>query len=90
MKQEQKKPKKTIKVIGLSIIGLVLVFSIVSMIVVKFTYDGQFPRYDRQDETITAELLYKDVELEYPRDLVSFNSGKNRLQGYVYGASQDL
>ena len=90
MKQEQTKPKKTIKVIGLSIIGLVLVFSIVSMIVVKFTYDGQFPRYDRQDETITAELLYKDVELEYPRDLVSFNSGKNRLQGYVYGANQDM
>ena len=90
MNQEQIKPKRIFKIIGLSIIGIILIFSIISMIVVKFVYDGQFPRYDRHDETITADLRYTDIEEEYPRDLVNFNSGKNRLQGYVYGSDNNM
>lgn len=77
------------KVIGLSVIGLVLVFSIISMLVVKFVYDGQFPRYDRHDETVSAALRYTDIESDYPRSLVSFHSGGNRLQGYIYGQEQN-
>ncbi|TAH64486.1 MAG: alpha/beta fold hydrolase [Anaerolineaceae bacterium] len=90
MKNDQRRSRGIIKIIGLSIIGVVIVFSIISMIAVKFVYDGQFPRYDRYDDTITARLRYTDLELEYPRNLVSFKSGKNRLQGYVYGLKQDM
>lgn len=90
MNLEQRKPKRIIKIIGLSIIGVVIIFSIISMIAIKLVYDGQFPRYDRHDDTITARLRYADLEVEYPRELVSFNSGKNRLQGYVYGSNHDM
>src|SRR5690554_518531 len=84
-----KKHRSRMKVIGLSVIGLVLVFSIISMLVVKFVYDGQFPRYDRHDETVSAALRYTDIESDYPRSLVSFHSGGNRLQGYIYGQEQN-
>ncbi|TCT17208.1 alpha-beta hydrolase superfamily lysophospholipase [Natranaerovirga pectinivora] len=81
--------RKVSKIICFSIIGFIFIFSIISMIVVKFIYDGQFPRYDRHDETITASLRYTDIQKEYPRRLVDFKSGDNRLQGYVYGESND-
>ena len=87
---EQRKPKRKIKIIGLSIIGIVMIFSIISMIVVMIIYNGQFPRYERHDETISADLRYTDIEEEYPRDLISFNSGENSLQGYIYGSDNDM
>lgn len=90
MKDEQRKSKRIVKIIGLSIMGIIMIFSIISMIAIKFVYDGQFPRYDRHDDTITARLRYADLEVDYPRDLVSFNSGENRLQGYVYGSDQEM
>ena len=81
--------KGRIKRISLSIVGFVLIFSVISMILVKVIYDGQFPRYDKPHETITARLRYKEFETNYPRESVSFFSGKNRLQGYVYGTDQN-
>lgn len=89
MKIQQMKQKRPIKIICLSLVGFILLFSIISMVVVKFVYDGQFPRYDRHDETITASLRYTDVETAYPRNLVSFPSGKHLLQGYMYGQNKD-
>jgi uncharacterized protein len=77
------------KIVGLSIVGFILLFSIISMITVVFLYNGQFPRYDRHDTTVTAGLRYEDLEAQYPRNLVSFKSGTNRLQGYVYGLDQE-
>lgn len=46
-------------------------------------------QYDRHDTTVTAGLRYEDLEEQYPRSLVSFESGNNRLQGYVYGLNQE-
>ncbi len=73
------------KIVSLSIVGLVLLFSIISFIIVMFIYNGQFPRYDRHDSKVTAELRYEDIEDKYSRNLVNFKSEKNLLQGYVYG-----
>ncbi len=81
--------KRKIKIVGLSVVGLILVFSIISMIVVKVIYDNQFPRYERHDHTVTASLRYSDLEADYPRRLVTFYSGPNRLKGYVYGLDQN-
>src|SRR6056297_3426176 len=89
MKRHQGRKLSTKKIVGLSVIGFILVFSIISMIVVIVIYNGQFPRYDRHDLTVTLGLRYDDLEKQYPRNLVSFKSGKNRLQGYVYGQDQD-
>ncbi len=88
MAQLEKKKRK-MKVLGLSIVGFVLVFSIISMIIVSVIYNGQFPRYERHDSTITAGLRYEDLKVQYPRTLVNFKSGNNALQGYVYGLNQD-
>ena len=89
MKMQLGEKKRTMKIVGLSIAGSILIFSIISMVVVMFIYNGQFPRYDRHDTTVTAGLRYEDLEVKYPRSLVSFKSGNNRLQGYVYGLDQE-
>lgn len=83
------KYRRVIKTVGFSIAGVVLFFSIASMIMVKSIYDAQFPRFDRPDETVTAALRYADMGEELPRKLVIFESGVNRLQGYVYGLEHD-
>ncbi len=80
--------KIALKVIGLLVVGIVI-FSIISMVTVKLIYDRQFTRFDRPDPTVTASLRYADIEEKYPRSLVSFESGDNLLQGYVYGQEQD-
>ncbi|MBC8452391.1 MAG: alpha/beta fold hydrolase [Spirochaetes bacterium] len=89
MKTLKKKKKRTMKIVLFSIVGLFLVFSIISMIVVMVIYREQFPRYDRPDAAVTAGLRYEDQKERYPRSLVSFESGNNRLQGYVYGMNQE-
>lgn len=89
MNMQQKTKKRRMKIVGLSIVGFILLFSIISMVIVMFIYNGQFPRYERHDTTVTAGLRYEDLAAQYPRSLVSFKSGNNRLQGYVYGQNQE-
>jgi len=79
----------TVKSVLLSIFGIILVFSIISMAIVMIIYNGQFPRHDRPDSTVTVGLRYEDVKEQYPRNLVSFESDNNRLQGYVYGQNNE-
>lgn len=74
---------KSIKV-GLSI--AVILFIVGSSLITKVVYDKQFPRYDRPDEHITAQLRYSDIALDYPRIPVVFESGENTLRGHIYGA----
>jgi len=81
---------RVFKTVSLVAMAIIVLFSVVSMIVVKFLYDGQFPRFDRRDATVSAHLVYESMEEAYPRRLVSFYSGPNRLQGYVYGEEQNL
>jgi alpha-beta hydrolase superfamily lysophospholipase len=68
---------------------IILAFSVISITITKIVYDKQFPRYERHDETVSANLRYKDLEEDYPRQLFNFMSGKNKLQGYQYGAEND-
>jgi len=89
-KNQQEKKKGTLKMVAIGIVAITIVFSIISMIVVIFIYNGQFPRYDRPDMTVTLGLIYDELEAEYPRELVSFNSGNTRLQGYVYGQNHEM
>lgn len=83
------KSQKRFKFIGLSIVGVIVLFSIVSMVIVMIVYNNQFPRYERHDTSISAMLRYEDLEEAYPRRLVNFTSEKNQLQGYVYGNDQN-
>ncbi|MBE0450583.1 MAG: alpha/beta fold hydrolase [Clostridia bacterium] len=78
------------KRIVLYLLGIIVLFSLVSMVVSKIIYDGQFPRYERHDETVSAKLRYGDLEADYPRQLVDFKSGDNLLKGYIYGSENSL
>lgn len=73
------------KKISILLIGIIILFSVISMGVTKYIYDNQFPRHDRYDETVSAKLRYTDLSLDYPRLVVSFKSGPNMLRGYIYG-----
>lgn len=78
------------KKVGFIVICFLLLFSFISMIIVVIVYNGQFPRFNRHDTSITADLRYEDLQERYPRSLVRFDSGKNELQGYVYGESNAM
>jgi pimeloyl-ACP methyl ester carboxylesterase len=82
---KNKKRNRAIKIIVIGLGLTAMVFIVVSLITAKIVYDSQFPRYDRPDETITAQQRYSDIERDYPRIPVTFKSGKNALQGYIYG-----
>lgn len=81
---------KIVKKSGFIILSAVLLFSIISMITVMVIYNNQFPRYDRHDMSVNAGLKYEDIKDNYPRELVNFKSGKNKLQGYFYNNNSDL
>lgn len=61
-----------------------VLFSIVSFVIVKMNVDKIFSRTEMSE--YSAYLRYEDVEEEYDRELLSFTSGENQLQGYLYGA----
>jgi alpha-beta hydrolase superfamily lysophospholipase len=86
---QQGRKLRALKIVWISVVGFILLFSVISMIIVMFIYNGQFPRYDRHDMTVTAGLRYEDLEAQYPRNLVDFKSGNNRLQGYMYGLAHE-
>ena len=60
------------------------IFSVVSLLFVKSQLDRLFVRTNLPE--YSRYLLYTDAEDQYSRELLSFISGKNQLQGYLYGA----
>lgn len=69
----------------LILLGLVIVLLAgLSLLGTKIIYDSQFGRFEPPDPSLTSALHYQDLESGYPRELVSFYSGKNKLQGYLY------
>ncbi len=74
--------KKALKIFILSLIGLLLIFSIGSFVFTKSFYDGNFRRVEQPK--ITGLLRYGDLS-GYDRTVVHFPSGQNQLTGYIYG-----
>ncbi len=85
MRSTRKKSTGFSRVLRIGLLSAVLLFILISLIATKIVYDKQFPRYNRPDESTTAQLRYSDIEADYARVLVNFQSGANTLQGYVYG-----
>lgn len=79
-----RRKKNPAKIILIILLVLLSVFSIASFVIVKINFDDIFGRTVYND--LTSSLRYKDIESRYPRELLSFNSGENKLQGYLYGA----
>ena len=74
--------RKTPKIIIISFIALLFVFSAGSMVFAKSFYDGNFKRVN--EPKYTGLLRYNDVS-GYDRTKVDFKSGNNTLTGYIYG-----
>lgn len=78
------KSKKVLKIILLTVVIIIVVFSAASFIIVKVNFDDIFSRTVYDDLTIS--FRYDDIKEDYPREMLSFMSGENRLQGYLYGS----
>ena len=85
MRATRKKNTGFFRVLRIGLIVAAVLFLLVSIIATKIVYDKQFPRYDRPDPFTTALLRYSDIEGDYGRRLVCFDSGDHKLQGYIYG-----
>ena len=75
--------KKMWKNIVISVGVFIVVFSVISLCVVKYFMDEQFKRTVLSD--FSFEIRYEDVKEQYDRELLNFMSGDNQLQGYLYG-----
>ena len=89
-KKHTVKRKNILKIIGIVLLSLLLLFCVISPFVVQYLFDDIFAHTNRRDPTLTASLYYADVDpAAYPREPVSFYSGENLLQGHLY-TSGDL
>lgn len=76
--------KKFLKRAGSCIILTLISYLLISMVLTKVVYDHTFVRYDDQP-TIPSAL----TQLTDSRQAISFDSGENTLQGYLYPAKGD-
>lgn len=66
-----------------SVVWILVVFSLVSIVFVSVNFYFVFRRFETPK--YSKFLEYEDVKDTYPRKEMSFYSGKNKLQGYLYG-----
>ncbi len=67
----------------ISVVIFILLFSVISIIIIKSMFDDNFSRVDKKE--FSKYLQYKDVADSYDRLVVTFYSGENALTGYIYG-----
>lgn len=82
MSQKLSKPKNRLKRVLIIILVTVLSYAVFSVAGAAIAFKFIFARTD----TVNAfELTYNDIDnVKYPRENISFLSGKNRLNGCVY------
>lgn len=91
MREPVEKPKKKHSLKRRILVGvliLLVVFSAVSLSVCKVLLDQNFSRRPFEPEFSTA-FTYEDVSSQYAREAMSFYSGENRLQAYLYGPESE-
>lgn len=90
MADGKRKGKRAIIIILCVLLGLVLLFSVTSVIVCGIIYSGQFGRSDTPDWSTKYGVNFEKMEaLGYVAEKVSVPSGKLHLTGYLYGAELD-
>lgn len=78
------KKAKILKIVGIVLLAVLVLFSIGSMIAVQLLFNDTFSRSEPPEYTIS--LRYQDVADRYEREAVAFSSGENQLKGHLYGA----
>lgn len=87
-KTKKKTRLRWLKIVAIVVAALVLMFT-AATIVVTVLMNKKFGRADYAPQQVSMNYLYEHYENDYPRVNVSFNSGENTLQGYIYGADND-
>lgn len=83
----QRKNKSKKKIIRICVIAFVLLTLIVTQTVTHILLNDNFSRGEYNK--YTTNYRYDHYEKDYPRKNVSFKSGENLLQGYIYGNDND-
>ncbi len=84
-KETTGKKRHSLRVAVIIILAVVVVFSVFSFYFVNKNLDESFCR--TTPPKYSVYLRYEDVEGEVTRELLSFKSGENTLQGYLYGGA---
>ncbi|MBR6642529.1 MAG: alpha/beta fold hydrolase [Lachnospiraceae bacterium] len=69
--------------IFLLVFGAIVLLLVFGYTVVKTIIDGIFSRRERPE--YIAHLQFKDIAKECMPEMISFSSGNNKLQGYLFG-----
>ncbi len=86
MAERSSRKTKTWVIVIIALLGFVALFSAVSLFLVKTLYDSNFPQYDRPQ--FSGFLTFDDMT-NYPYTTVQFESGMNKLTGYIFGEQND-
>ena len=94
MSPEQKKIRKQKrrsrhKLIFAVVMAFILMIFAVCMGLTTFLMRSRFTRYEYPDKKYSYSYRYSHYEKKYPREEVTFLSGKNTLRGYIYGMDND-
>ena len=82
------KKRKHIFISGLILVMLIIGSLIIAHVIYTQTFGNRFEEFS--ENQFTTYLKWNEIDQTmYPREEVRFNSGKNQLQGFVYGMSND-
>ena len=76
--------KKLGKIILCSVLGLVLVLLCVTYAITAHELNKSFERASYPEKRFSASYTYEDYAQGHPRTAVTFKSGKNTLNGWIY------
>jgi len=85
MKDQKTKRRRIPIIIALILLLLIAGISIPTVLLMR----KNFGRGDYTDRRLSAYYRYEDYADRYDRENVQFTSGKNTLQGYIYGSGND-
>ena len=77
--------KKAMKITAIILVLLIIAVFVTGYIITTIEMNKNFRRGDYPDKRFSASWFYDHYEADYPREEVSFMSGKNQLKGFVYG-----
>jgi dienelactone hydrolase len=78
--------KKIRKIAIITLISILLIYIIGGFIITNITLKQSFARVDNYNEFYKFTTIhYSDYEDVLPRTPISFMSGENKLQGYIFG-----
>jgi len=80
--------RKHIYLIGSILVGLIIIGFIIAHVIYAQTFGNRIEGFS--ENQFTSYLKWQEIDQTmYPREEVRFHSGKNQLQGFIYGGSND-